>query len=252
MKSNIKILIISCIGLLAIFFIYSKFTKETPQISKSSKEIISLEKDSNLNESEYKSYPIKNVGLNYQKKATQKIMILTDKTPSDQSLIGTAKNIWNKNKQFEEFTIFIYLEGMDINKTAYSYLEISNNGLNFNYKNMRTEDDGDYSKFNWKKHSWDSPTDSSFLKGKWKSLDIDIITITIKSASNGTLRWNDGPNQLMKIYNPGFDYSKFEIKTFIGSTETRSFIVFKSLDTQKDYLRLVDKFDNISVYYRVN
>lgn len=59
-----------------------------------------------------------------------RIILDVDKLPSDKEMKETAIAIWEKgNKNWEEFTVFIYLPEMDIHFLAYGVGEFRQNGL---------------------------------------------------------------------------------------------------------------------------
>ena len=59
-----------------------------------------------------------------------RIILDVDKLPSDKEMEKTAIAIWEKgNKNWEEFTVFIYLPEMDIHSLAYGVGEFRQNGL---------------------------------------------------------------------------------------------------------------------------
>ena len=59
-----------------------------------------------------------------------RIILDVDKLPSDKEMEETAIAIWEKgNKNWEEFTVFIYLPEMDIHSLAYGIGEFNQNGL---------------------------------------------------------------------------------------------------------------------------
>ena len=59
-----------------------------------------------------------------------RIILDVDKLPSDKEMEETAIAIWEKgNKNWEEFTVFIYLPEMDIHSLAYGVGEFRQNGL---------------------------------------------------------------------------------------------------------------------------
>lgn len=63
------------------------------------------------------------VGLKTENRATQKIRVISDTLPSEIQLKDTAFRIWNDNKSYSEFTVFIYLEGMSTDYGAYCIIE---------------------------------------------------------------------------------------------------------------------------------
>lgn len=78
----------------------------------------------------YKSLPLKRVGLNTQNRAIQRIVLDTDNIPSHEILQRTAAKHWRINSlgKFTEFTVFIYLEGMNTDDTAYAVVEFNSRG----------------------------------------------------------------------------------------------------------------------------
>jgi len=59
-----------------------------------------------------------------------RIILDVDKLPSDEEMERTAIDIWGKgNKHWKEFTVFMYLPGMDTESLAYGIGEFNQNGL---------------------------------------------------------------------------------------------------------------------------
>jgi len=59
-----------------------------------------------------------------------RIILDVDKLPSDKEMEKTAIAIWEKgNKNWKEFTVFMYLPEMDIHSLAYGIGEFRQNGL---------------------------------------------------------------------------------------------------------------------------
>ena len=73
----------------------------------------------------FKTLNKKKVGLNSQNRATQKIMVKTESLPTQDILKNTGTSIWKNNSNYDEFTVFIYLEGMDTNYNAYCIIEFN-------------------------------------------------------------------------------------------------------------------------------
>jgi hypothetical protein len=65
------------------------------------------------------------VGLKSQNRAIQKIIVQTKSLPNEDTLKNTATNIWKNNSNYDEFTVFVYLEDMDTNYNAYCIIEFS-------------------------------------------------------------------------------------------------------------------------------
>jgi hypothetical protein len=78
----------------------------------------------------YKSLPLKRVGLNTQNRAIQRIVLDSDSIPSNEIIKRTALKHWRINslRKFTEFTAFIYLEGMSTNDIAYAVVEFNSRG----------------------------------------------------------------------------------------------------------------------------
>ena len=73
----------------------------------------------------FKTLNKKKVGLNSQNRATQKIMVQTESLPTEDVLKNTGISVWKNNSNYDEFTVFIYLEGMDTNYNAYCIIEFN-------------------------------------------------------------------------------------------------------------------------------
>ncbi len=59
-----------------------------------------------------------------------RVVVQVNQKPSENELKKTAKQIWKKHgKGWEEFTVFIYLPGMDTNDAAYGAGEFKSYGL---------------------------------------------------------------------------------------------------------------------------
>lgn len=76
------------------------------------------------------------VGLPYQNRAVIEILVLVDSLPTDEAMRRTATRIWQKNKGWDEFTVFITLpkavaKGL-LNSpfVTYGVYEFSPSGLN--------------------------------------------------------------------------------------------------------------------------
>ena len=65
------------------------------------------------------------VGLKSQNRAIQKIIVQTKSLPNEDTLKNTATSIWKNNSNYDEFTVFIYLDDMDTNYNAYCIIEFS-------------------------------------------------------------------------------------------------------------------------------
>ncbi len=65
------------------------------------------------------------VGLKSQNRAIQEIVVKTNALPNEDALKNTAKSIWQKNSNYDEFTVFIYLEEMDTTSNAYCIIEFN-------------------------------------------------------------------------------------------------------------------------------
>ena len=78
----------------------------------------------------FKSLSEKKVGLRSQNRAIQKILVITpEEHPSKDLMKNTAISIWEENLHYNEFTIFIYLEGMDTSASAYCVVEFNKQGI---------------------------------------------------------------------------------------------------------------------------
>lgn len=71
------------------------------------------------------------VGLRGDNRMVYRILVSVEEIPTDELMKNTATNIWlDGNKNWSEFTVFIYLPGMDLDYSAYGISEFSPNGLN--------------------------------------------------------------------------------------------------------------------------
>ncbi|MFL2666099.1 MAG: hypothetical protein ACJ0NM_01790 [Flavobacteriaceae bacterium] len=78
----------------------------------------------------FKSLSEKKVGLRSQNRAIQKILLITlEGNPSKDLMKNTAISIWEQNLHYNEFTILMYLEGMDITASAYCVVEFNKQGI---------------------------------------------------------------------------------------------------------------------------
>lgn len=103
-------------------------TKEIKNISGSSK--IETKKIKNISILEYSVLPLVKVGLKTQNRATQRIIISSDKLPTQESIKQTTIEHWKDNSfsKYDEFTIFVYLSEMKTNDTAYCVVEFDKKG----------------------------------------------------------------------------------------------------------------------------
>ena len=136
MKSQLKKFFLISFGLILLMLVYNKFIKKPSQLQlpKSSNNVSSEPKVKRLPLLEYEKLPLIKVGLDYENRAIQKVLVKETNIESEKDLIRLGVKINEENNSFEEFTVFFYLQGMDINGSAYSYYESSNNGINRNYK----------------------------------------------------------------------------------------------------------------------
>lgn len=83
-------------------------------------------KSSNI---DYELLPITRVGLEYQNRATQKL-VLKSNSQDEMSVKKLMTDIWTKKgKNFIEYTIFVYEPNMDTNDSAAYIAEFNKNGL---------------------------------------------------------------------------------------------------------------------------
>ncbi len=79
---------------------------------------------------EYKIINKSKIGLSSDNKAVIRILVSVDELPSENEMKNTATVIWkNGNRSWEEFTVFIYLPGMDLKNSAYGIVEFTPSGL---------------------------------------------------------------------------------------------------------------------------
>ena len=52
-------------------------------------------------------------------------MVQTESLPTEDVLKNTGISVWKNNSNYDEFTVFIYLEGMDTNYNAYCIIEFN-------------------------------------------------------------------------------------------------------------------------------
>jgi hypothetical protein len=78
---------------------------------------------------DYELLPITRVGLDYQNRATQKL-VLKSNSEDEASIKNLVKDIWTKRgKSFNEYTIFVYEPNMDTSDSAAYLAEFGKNGL---------------------------------------------------------------------------------------------------------------------------
>jgi len=79
----------------------------------------------------YTTLPLKSVGLPSQNRATQKLVIKTDTIISKENLQNLSVNYWKDNTLniYNEFTLFIYLNDMNTNQSAYCLAEFNKDGI---------------------------------------------------------------------------------------------------------------------------
>ena len=79
---------------------------------------------------EYITEPLQNIGIDIQKRATQRMVVSTESIPSEEILKNTAYKHWDKSSysRYNELTVFIYLPEMDTGWAAYCIVEFDKNG----------------------------------------------------------------------------------------------------------------------------
>jgi len=79
---------------------------------------------------EYKIVKRKDISYGVTLRMTVKVIVQVNRIPSKDQLIKIAEKIWeDENEKWEEFTVFIYLPGMDTTFMAYGIGEFRYNGL---------------------------------------------------------------------------------------------------------------------------
>ena len=83
----------------------------------------------------YTALPLKNVGLPSQNRAIQRLVIETDSIIPRENLQNFSVNYWKDNalNNYNEFTLFIYLNDMNTNQSAYCLAEFNKDGVLNNF-----------------------------------------------------------------------------------------------------------------------
>lgn len=83
----------------------------------------------------YTALPLKNVGLPSQNRAIQRLVIETDSIIPKENLQNFSVKYWKDNilNNYNEFTLFIYLNDMDTNQSAYCLAEFNKDGILNNF-----------------------------------------------------------------------------------------------------------------------
>lgn len=85
---------------------------------------------------DYELLPITIVGLEYQNRATQKL-VLKSNSEDEASIKKLVRDIWTKTgKSFNEYTIFVYEPNMDTSDSAAYIAEFNKNGR-FEFMNLK-------------------------------------------------------------------------------------------------------------------
>jgi hypothetical protein len=79
----------------------------------------------------YTTLPLEKVGLSYQNRAIQKLIIKTDSIISKENLKNLSTNYFRDNTLniYNEFTLFIYFSSMNSNAGAYCLAEFNKDGV---------------------------------------------------------------------------------------------------------------------------
>lgn len=105
-------------------YMLSKKQLETPQSGK--------QKNGNL---KYHIIKKQKVGFANSNRMVYRIIVDVSRIPSLNEMKQTATYIWkNGNKKWSEFTVFVYLPGMDLKYSAYGIFEFDPSGITNYYK----------------------------------------------------------------------------------------------------------------------
>ena len=79
----------------------------------------------------YTTLPLEKIGLSYQNRAIQKLIIKTDSIISKENLKNLSINYFRDNTLniYNEFTLFIYFSTMNSNSSAYCLAEFNKDGV---------------------------------------------------------------------------------------------------------------------------
>lgn len=83
------------------------------------------------------------VGLNYERRGTLKVRISNAYKPSSEEIKALAHSAYTsslKRKYSEEFTVFVYLDGMNINSSAFAFVEFANNKVTYEFMSDQWDD----------------------------------------------------------------------------------------------------------------
>ena len=129
-NKNWKLFYKICALIVWLFFTYVliEASQSNEEISSSSK--IETKKIKSISTLKYSVLPIEKVGLKTQNRATQRMIISSDKLPTQESIKQTTIEHWKDNSfsKYDELTIFVYLLEMKTNETAYCVIEFDKKG----------------------------------------------------------------------------------------------------------------------------
>lgn len=83
------------------------------------------------------------VGLNYERKGTLKVRISNAYKPSSEEIKALAHSAYTsslKRKYSEEFTVYVYIDGMNINSSAFAFVEFANNRVTYEFMSDQWDD----------------------------------------------------------------------------------------------------------------
>ena len=109
-------------------YVFIEASQSNEEISSSSE--IDTKKIKSISTLKYSVLPLEKIGLKTQNRATQRIIISSDKLPTQESIKQTAIEHWKDNSfsKYDELTIFVYLLEMKTNETAYCVIEFDKKG----------------------------------------------------------------------------------------------------------------------------
>lgn len=148
-----------------------------------------------------------------------------------------------RRKYDEEFTVFIYVEGMNINQSAFAWVEYVDGRFSEDYLSNYADDyfeENATSTFN-KPSKFGPINDINSLNGWWTYGD-DLLKIDI---DNKVIKWNDGPNMRLGYLdtrdNESYDVKAFFLMAYIGQGTTALRAIVTINETEDEiYLERMD------------
>lgn len=186
------------------------------------------------------------VGLKYEKRGTLKVRISNSYMPTKSEIRSIADRAFTealRRKYDEEFTVFIYVEGMNINQSAFAWVEYVDGRFSEDYLSNYADDyfeENATSTFN-KPSKFGPINDINSLNGWWTYGD-DLLKIDI---DNKVIKWNDGPNMRLGYLdtrdNESYDVKAFFLMAYIGQGTTALRAIVTINETEDEiYLERMD------------